>query len=156
VVRLLLLDAVIYVRRGRSFVGGRRRKLLAMMLWSIRSGSSSEAYKLRLCNWYHIVGLRSLWGATMMTALAFAAVLPALFFPAEPLEAFGAFRNEPATNRAGGSPRLRLSQPRVKSFRPRRCFIKPVLLESGSFRPLTDPRYVGTCHGKFLKELDDG
>jgi hypothetical protein len=37
----------------------------------------------------------------MMTALAFAAALPALFFPAEPLEAFGAFRNEPATNRAG-------------------------------------------------------
>ncbi len=86
---LLVLDAVIYARRGRSFVGGRARELAAMMLWSIPFWLLFEAYNVRLHNWYYVFGLRTLWGSTLLSTLAFATVLPACFFHAELLEAFG-------------------------------------------------------------------
>ena len=89
---LLVVDAAIYARRGRSFVGGRRRELVVMMLWSLPFWLLFEAYNLRLHNWYYVFGLRTLWGSILMSTLAFATVLPACFFHAEALEAFGAFR----------------------------------------------------------------
>ena len=89
---LLVVDAAIYARRGRSFVGGRRRELFVMMLWSLPFWLLFEAYNLRLHNWYYVFGLRTLWGSILMSTLAFATVLPACFFHAEALEAFGAFR----------------------------------------------------------------
>ena len=90
---LLAVDAAIYVRRGVSFVGGRRRELVAMMLWSLPFWLLFEVYNLRLHNWYYVFGLRTLWGSVLMSTLAFATVLPACFFHAEALEAFGAFRD---------------------------------------------------------------
>jgi Domain of unknown function (DUF4332) len=89
---LLVVDAAIYLRRGVSFVGGRRRELVAMMLWSLPFWLLFEVYNLRLHNWYYVFGLRTLWGSMLMSTLAFATVLPACFFHAEALEAFGAFR----------------------------------------------------------------
>ena len=89
---LLVVDAAIYARRGRSFVGGRRRELVVMMLWSLPFWLLFEAYNLRLHNWYYVFGLRTLWGSILMSTLAFATVLPACFFHAEAFEAFGAFR----------------------------------------------------------------
>jgi hypothetical protein len=86
---LLVLDALIYARRGRSFVGGRGRELAAMMLWSIPFWLLFEAYNVRLHNWYYVFGLRTLWGSALLSTLAFATVLPACFFHAELLEAFG-------------------------------------------------------------------
>jgi hypothetical protein len=90
---LLVLDAVIFVRTGESFVSGRRRELAAMMLWSLPFWLLFEALNLRLRNWYYVFGLRTLWGSFLMSTLAFATVLPACFFHAELLESFGAFRN---------------------------------------------------------------
>lgn len=90
---LLTVDAAIYLRRGHSFVGGRRRELVAMMLWSLPFWLLFEAYNLRLHNWYYVFGLRTLWGSGLMSTLAFATVLPACFFHAEALDAFGAFRH---------------------------------------------------------------
>ncbi len=89
---LLAVDAAIYVKRGTSFVGGRRRELAAMMLWSLPFWLLFEVYNLRLHNWYYVFGLRTLWGSFLMSTLAFSTVLPACFFHAEALEAFGAFR----------------------------------------------------------------
>jgi Domain of unknown function (DUF4332) len=90
---LLVLDAVIFVRTGESFVSGRRRELAAMMLWSLPFWFLFEALNLRLRNWYYVFGLRTLWGSFLMSTLAFATVLPACFFHAELLESFGAFRD---------------------------------------------------------------
>jgi hypothetical protein len=89
---LLAVDAAIYLRRGVSFVGGRRRELVAMMLWSLPFWLLFEVYNLRLHNWYYVFGLRTIWGSVLMSTLAFATVLPACFFHAEALEAFGGFR----------------------------------------------------------------
>jgi hypothetical protein len=91
---LLVLDAVIYARRGRSFVGGRRRELVTMMLWSLPFWLLFEAYNLRLHNWYYVFGLRTLWGSVLMSTLAFATVLPACFFHAEALGAFEVVREK--------------------------------------------------------------
>jgi hypothetical protein len=89
---LLMLDAVIYARSGRSFVGGRWRELVTTMFWSLPFWLLFEAFNLRLHNWYYVFGLRTLWGSFLMSILAFATVLPACFFHAEALGAFGAFR----------------------------------------------------------------
>jgi hypothetical protein len=89
---LLVLDAVIALRGGRSFVGERRGELVSMMLWSFPFWLLFEAFNLRLTNWYYVFGLRTLWGSFLMSVLAFATVLPACFFHAELLDAFGAFR----------------------------------------------------------------
>jgi len=89
---LLILDAVISIRGGRSFVVERQGDLVSMMLWSLPFWLVFEAFNLRLRNWYYVFGLRTLWGSLLMSILAFATVLPACFFHAEALEAFGAFR----------------------------------------------------------------
>jgi Domain of unknown function (DUF4332) len=89
---LLVLDAAIFVRRGRSFVGGRSAELLAMMSWSVPFWLLFEAYNLRLHNWYYVFALRSLPASAVTTVLAFATVIPACLFHAEALDAFGAFR----------------------------------------------------------------
>jgi hypothetical protein len=88
---LLVLDAVIAHRGGRSFVRDRRRELFGMMLWSLPFWLLFEAFNLRLHNWYYVFGLRTLWGSLLMSMLAFATVLPACFFHAELLTSLGAF-----------------------------------------------------------------
>ncbi|HEU5248359.1 MAG TPA: hypothetical protein VFW15_00095, partial [Thermoanaerobaculia bacterium] len=55
---LLVLDAVIFYRRGESFVSTRRREVAAMMLWSLPFWFLFEAFNLRLRNWYYVFGLR--------------------------------------------------------------------------------------------------
>jgi hypothetical protein len=91
---LLVLDAVITLAGGRSFVLEQRGRLLSMMLWSLPFWLLFEAFNLRLSNWYYVFGLRTLWGSLLMSTFAFATVLPACFFHAEALEAFGAFRDK--------------------------------------------------------------
>jgi hypothetical protein len=91
---LLVLDAVIHLRRGRSYVSARRPELAAMMLWSLPFWFLFEAFNLRLANWYYVFGLRTPWGSFLMSTLAFATVLPACFFHAELLDAFGVFREK--------------------------------------------------------------
>lgn len=86
---LLVLDGAVLARRGRSFVGGRRGELVAMMLWSLPFWLLFEAYNLRLHNWYYVFGLRTLWGSVLMSTLAFATVIPACFLHAELLDASG-------------------------------------------------------------------
>ncbi len=90
---LLVLDAAILARRGRSFIGVRRRELVAMMLWSLPFWLLFEAYNLRLHNWYYVFGLRTLWGSMLMSTLAFATVIPACFLHTELLDAFGFARD---------------------------------------------------------------
>lgn len=90
---LLVLDAFLSARGGRSFVVDRRRELVTMMLWSLPFWLLFEAYNLRLHNWYYVFGLRTLWGSVLMSTLAFATVIPACFLHAELLEASGFARD---------------------------------------------------------------
>ena len=89
---LLILDAVLFLRRRRSFISHGRGELLSMLLWSVPFWLFFEACNLVLRNWYYVFGLRNPWAAAGLTALAFATVLPACLFHAELLEAFGAWR----------------------------------------------------------------
>ena len=88
---LLVVDAAILGRRGRSFVFGERRRLAAMLLWSIPFWFFFEGCNLVLRNWYYVFALRDLLASAIMSAIAFATVLPACLFHAELLEAFGAW-----------------------------------------------------------------
>jgi hypothetical protein len=90
---LLIVDALIFRLRGRSFVGGRLRELAAMMLWSVPFWFLFEAYNLRLQNWYYVFALRSDAAGLVFGFVSFATVLPACFFHAELLGALGAFRH---------------------------------------------------------------
>ncbi len=89
---LLVLDAVLFLRRGRSFVSHDRGRLASMLLWSVPFWLFFEACNLVLQNWYYVFGLRNPWAAGAVTAVAFATVLPACLFHAEFLEALGAWR----------------------------------------------------------------
>ncbi|HSS45527.1 MAG TPA: DUF4332 domain-containing protein, partial [Thermoanaerobaculia bacterium] len=59
--------------------------------WSVPFWFFFEAYNLRLKNWYYVFALRSTGSAAVVTALAFATVLPACFFHAELVRALGWF-----------------------------------------------------------------
>ncbi len=56
---LLILDAVLFLRRRRSFVSHERGKFLSMLLWSVPFWLFFEACNLVLRNWYYVFGLRN-------------------------------------------------------------------------------------------------
>jgi len=89
---LLVVDATILAVRGRSFLFGERRRLAAMLLWSIPFWFFFEGCNLVLHDWYYVFTLRDWWASVVMSAVAFATVLPACLFHAELLEALGAWR----------------------------------------------------------------
>jgi hypothetical protein len=89
---LLLVDAAIFARRGRSFLAGRGRELVSMLFWSLPFWFFFEACNLRLTNWYYVFGFRSPWAGAAMAVLAYITVLPACLFHEELLDAWGVFR----------------------------------------------------------------
>src|SRR5262249_49768123 len=84
-----------------------RRRLAAMLLWSIPFWFFFEGCNLVLRNWYYVFALRDLWASAIMSAVAFATVLPACLFHAELLEAFGAWRSGSCAAVHVGRPVLR-------------------------------------------------
>jgi len=88
---LLVLDAVIYLIQGESFISHRRRELLAMLFWSIPFWFLYEAYNFVLQNWYYVFALRTDFLQGVLTFIAFATVYPACFFHAELLKALNLF-----------------------------------------------------------------
>lgn len=80
---LILLDAFLLQRRGRSFITHRRRELAAMLFWSTPFWFLFEAYNLRLENWFYVFALRSPESRLAMAWIAFATVLPACFMHTE-------------------------------------------------------------------------
>jgi hypothetical protein len=86
---LLALDALIFRLEGSSPLSRRPREVAGWMLWSIPFWFLFEAYNLRLQNWYYVFALRSALPAAVLSATAFATVLPACFFHAEAVRALG-------------------------------------------------------------------
>jgi hypothetical protein len=124
---LLMLDATIFRLQGHSFLSGRRRELLAMMLWSVPFWLLFEAFNLRLKNWYYVFALRSTAAGAVVAALAFATVLPACFFHAELVRALGWFD--------------RVRCPRLRVSRKMLCFLLACGILSIA-APLFLPRYA--------------
>ncbi|MFN2385852.1 MAG: DUF4332 domain-containing protein [Thermoanaerobaculia bacterium] len=89
---LLVLDALIFRLQGSSPLSARPREVAGWMLWSIPFWFLFEAYNLRLQNWYYVFALRSIVTAAVLSATAFATVLPACFFHAEAVRALGIAR----------------------------------------------------------------
>jgi hypothetical protein len=83
------VDAAIYLAQGHSFLSHRRGELGAMMFWSVPFWYVFELYNLRLENWYYVFCLHTTWISFVLSLVAFATVLPACFFHAEALKAFG-------------------------------------------------------------------
>lgn len=88
---LLIVDAIIYLRQGRSFLTHRRRELLEMMFWSVPFWFLFEAYNFVIKNWYYVFALRSDWLQGVFAWMSFATVLPACFVHAELLKSLGLF-----------------------------------------------------------------
>jgi hypothetical protein len=80
---LLMLDGLILVRRGTSFLAHRRRELAAMLFWSVPFWYLFELADIRLEDWYYVFVLHTSWLQEAVGMLAFATVLPACFLHAE-------------------------------------------------------------------------
>ncbi len=90
---LLVIDAVLFLLQGGSFIAARRRELGALMFWSVPFWFLFEAYNLRIQNWYYVFVLRSRWAQALDGLLAFATVLAACFLHAELVKALGWWRH---------------------------------------------------------------
>jgi hypothetical protein len=88
---LLVVDAAIDRLTGAGFLYARPRELGAMLFWSVPYWCLFEAYNLVLENWYYVFLPHSEVAQGLFASAAFATVLPACFFHAELLRAFGAF-----------------------------------------------------------------
>lgn len=88
---LLVVDAAIAGSGGVSFLGGRRRELGAMLLWSVPYWTLFEGYNFVLKNWSYVFLPRSELAQALFAGAAFATVLPACFFHADWLRTRGVF-----------------------------------------------------------------
>jgi hypothetical protein len=93
---ILLIDGIIYRRRGDSLIISRTKSFLMMLPWSVLIWLVFELANLRLRNWYYVDLTPILWQRWLGYLLAFATVLPGLFETYEFLETLGLFRNKSA------------------------------------------------------------
>jgi len=80
---IMVVDAILYVRRGRSYLQGRRRRLLWLLPWSIVCWLIFEGYNLYIQNWsYH--GLPQNYAARLLGYVwSFATIFPSVLLTAE-------------------------------------------------------------------------
>lgn len=96
---ILLVDALVYRRKGTSLLVDHRREFLFLLPWSICFWLAFELFNLRLGNWHYIAVPESLPLRWSGYAVSFATVLPGLFETTQLLAAYGIFRS-------AGSPRI--------------------------------------------------
>jgi len=85
---ILLVDGIVYMRKGNSLLVNRRREFLTMVPWSVVFWLVIEAFNFQLKNWYYAnmeTFLPARWTGYF---IAYATVLPALFETLELLESF--------------------------------------------------------------------
>jgi hypothetical protein len=90
---ILLVDALVYRRKGTSLLADHRREFLFLLPWSICFWLTFELFNLRLGNWHYIAVPESLPLRWSGYAVSFATVLPGLFETTQLLEAYGVFRS---------------------------------------------------------------
>jgi hypothetical protein len=90
---ILLVDALVYRRKGTSLLADHRREFLVLLPWSICFWLTFELFNLRLGNWHYIAVPESLSLRWCGYAVSFATVLPGLFETTQLLEAYRVFRS---------------------------------------------------------------
>jgi len=96
---ILVVDALVFRRKGTSLLADHRREFLFLLPWSICFWLTFELFNLRLGNWHYIAVPESLPLRWSGYAVSFATVLPGLFETTQLLEAYGVFHS-------AGSPRI--------------------------------------------------
>jgi hypothetical protein len=86
---LLLLDGILWRRRGWSGIWHRPGEFLRLACYSVTAWLIFELFNLRLLNWRYINLEPRLWLRWPGYVLAFATVLPGILFTAEVLKAKG-------------------------------------------------------------------
>ena len=88
---ILLIDGIVFVRKGHSLLADRHGELFYMVPLSIVSWLIFEAYNVHIQNW-HYEGLpEKLWIRWLGYGWSFATIFPCLFETTELIESFGIF-----------------------------------------------------------------
>jgi len=88
---ILLVDAIVYCRKGNSLIMNRRQEFWVMVPWSVVIWLVFDAFNFRLQNWYYSNMEPFLPARWTGYFIAYATVLPALFETMELLESFKLF-----------------------------------------------------------------
>jgi hypothetical protein len=89
---ILLVDALVYRRKGTSLLKDHPREFARLLPWSVCLWLTFELFNLRLENWHYLAVPESLPLRWSGYAASFATVLPGLFETMQLLEAYGVFR----------------------------------------------------------------
>jgi len=89
---LVVLDALVLARTGRSLIFDRTREFFILLGWSIFIWLIFEHFNLRLGNWHYVDLPPTTWVRWLGYAVAYATVLPALFLTERALAAWGVWR----------------------------------------------------------------
>jgi len=95
---ILLVDGLIYYRRGSSLIMNRTREFFLLIPWSVVIWVTFEAFNLVLQNWYYIGVPQEIFIRWPGYFVAYGTVLPAIFETRELLDAwqvFGKGRTKP-------------------------------------------------------------
>ncbi|MBW2645561.1 MAG: hypothetical protein JRE23_05190 [Deltaproteobacteria bacterium] len=89
---ILIVDSIIYKKKGNSLILSRTGSFLVMILWSVFIWLIFEWFNLTLSNWHYIDIPDTLWIRWFGYALAYSTVLPGLFETEELLDTLGLFK----------------------------------------------------------------
>jgi hypothetical protein len=88
---ILLVDGLIYYRRGSSLIMNRSREFLLLIPWSVVIWVTFEAFNLVLQNWYYIGVPKEIFIRWPGYFVAYGTVLPAIFETRELLDTWQVF-----------------------------------------------------------------
>jgi hypothetical protein len=90
---ILIVDSIIYKKKGNSLIVSRTASFLIMIPWSVFIWLVFEWFNLRLGNWHYINMPETLWVRWTGYIIAYGTVLPGLFETEELLDSLGLFKN---------------------------------------------------------------
>ena len=96
---ILLVDALVYRRKGASLLKDHPREFALLLPWSVCFWLTFELFNLRLGNWHYLNVPENLPLRWSGYAASFATVLPGLFETTQLLEAYGLFRTAASRRR---------------------------------------------------------
>ena len=88
---ILLIDGLVYQRKGSSLLTKHPREFLLLLPWSVCFWLIFELFNLALNNWHYVLVPENLVQRWTGYAVCYATVLPGLFETMELLEAYGLF-----------------------------------------------------------------
>jgi hypothetical protein len=95
---ILAIDAVVYQRRGASWLTARRRELPLLVLLSVGVWVLFEAYNFHLKNWAYLNVPENPWVRFAAFFWSFATIMPGVFETADLIGTFQSVRCQPAAS----------------------------------------------------------